>query len=80
MAPRIGSGVLGGLMRWARGTADTLALDTAEYLREETRDLAHRADVEEWMDAVDGVRERADRFAARLQRLESRHPVSDTAP
>lgn len=66
---------LGGLLRWGRDTASTLALDTAEYLREETGDLAHRADVERWMDGVDQVRERVDRFAARLQRLELRRPA-----
>lgn len=66
---------LGGLLRWGRGAAGTLALDTAEYLREETRDLAHRADVERWMDEVDRVRERGDRLAARLQRLELRRPA-----
>lgn len=66
---------LGGLLRWGRNSAGTLALDTAEYLREETRDLAHRADVERWMDAVDHLRERSDRFTARLQRLELRRPA-----
>lgn len=69
--------VLGGLLRWGRDTAGTLALDTAEYLREETRDLAHRADVEKWMDAVDHLRERGDRLAARLQRLELRRPAGE---
>jgi ubiquinone biosynthesis protein UbiJ len=57
---------------WGRRSAGTLALDTAEYLREETRDLARAADVEEWMDAVDAVRDGADRLEARLQRLEAR--------
>jgi len=38
---------------WSRKTADTLMLDTAEDLREETGDLARAADVEEWSDGVD---------------------------
>ena len=42
----------------------------AEYLVEETRDLARGIDVEEWMDQVDRLRERSDRIEARLARLE----------
>ena len=55
---------------WGRRTADTLTLDTAEYLREETRDLARGSDVADWIDGVDALRERVDRFEARLQQLE----------
>ena len=57
---------------WGRKTAQTLALDTSEYLREETRDLARREDVEEWMDAIDRLRDDAARFEARLELLEAR--------
>ena len=56
---------------WGRRSADTLMLDTAEYLREETRDLARREDVEDWMNAVDKLREDTDRLEARLARLEA---------
>src|SRR3546814_12369427 len=35
------------LFGWGRRSADTLALDTAEYLRDETRDLARGSDVAE---------------------------------
>jgi ubiquinone biosynthesis protein UbiJ len=55
---------------WGRKTADTLTLDTAEYLREETGDLARGSDVAEWADAVDVLRERTDRLEARLARME----------
>jgi len=58
------------LFGWSRKTAGTLALDTAEYLREETGDLARAADVEEWSEAVDELRERTDRLEAKLSRLE----------
>lgn len=57
---------------WGRRTASTLALDTAEYLREETRDLARAADVEDWMNAVDATRDSVDRLEARLRLLEAR--------
>lgn len=57
---------------WGRRSAETLGLDAAEYLREETGDLARAADVREWMDAVDLVRDGVERFDARLARLEIR--------
>ena len=62
------------LFGWTRRSAGTLALDTAEYLREETRDLVHRADVEQWMQAVDALAERSEGFASRLARVEKRLP------
>lgn len=68
-AHRVGQG-LRGLFGWSRRSAATLALDTAEYLREETRDLPHRADVERWIEGVAEVRRRAEQLAARLGRLE----------
>jgi len=60
------------LLGWGKRTGDTLALDTAEYLREETRDLARATDVREWMDAVDELRDGAERLEARLEHLELR--------
>jgi ubiquinone biosynthesis accessory factor UbiJ len=57
---------------WGRSTAQTLGLDTAEYLREETRDLARAADVADWMSGVDDLRDAVERFEARLARLEER--------
>lgn len=63
---------LRGLFGWGRKTAGTLSLDAAEYLREETYDLVHRADVEQWMNAVDGLRDSTDRLEARVALLEAR--------
>ena len=70
-AHRVGQG-LRDLLGWGRRSAATLALDTAEYLREETRDLAHRDDVQRWIDGVDAVRKRGEQLAARIDRLERR--------
>ncbi|EIT71717.1 MULTISPECIES: ubiquinone biosynthesis accessory factor UbiJ [Hydrocarboniphaga] len=77
IAPFIGDGAahraaqgLKSLLGWTRRSTDTLAQNTAEYLREETRDLARGVDVEEWMDDVDRLRERIDRFEARVAQLE----------
>jgi ubiquinone biosynthesis accessory factor UbiJ len=63
---------LRGLFGWTKRSAGTLALDTAEYLREETRDLAHRADVERWSEGVEAARQRGEQLAARIARLERR--------
>ncbi|MCX7072818.1 MAG: sterol-binding protein [Gammaproteobacteria bacterium] len=65
-------GGLKGLFGFGHSAADRLSRDTAEYLTEESEDLARAADVEEWMDAVDGLREGVDRLEARLARLEQR--------
>ncbi|MDE2150442.1 MAG: SCP2 sterol-binding domain-containing protein [Gammaproteobacteria bacterium] len=59
------------LFDWARGGGATLAYSAAEYLREETGDLARAADVVEWSDAVDALCEAVDRSAARIEHLES---------
>lgn len=70
-AHRLNQG-LQGLLGWGRQSASTLGLDTAEYLREETRDLVHRADIERWLEDVEAVRRRSEALASRLERLERR--------
>mgnify|MGYP000187317940 FL=1 len=69
-------GGLKGLFGWGRNAADRLSVDAAEYLTEESEDLARAADVEEWMDGVDQLREGVDRFDARLALLERRSKAS----
>lgn len=85
IAPLLGDGAahraaqgLKSLLNWGRDSSRTMAQNTAEYLVEETRDLARGIDVGEWMDEVDRLRERTDRIEARMSRLErQRHePVS----
>jgi ubiquinone biosynthesis protein UbiJ len=58
-----------GAFAWSRKSAGALARDTAEFLTEEGRDLVARAELDTFLDDVDALRERADRFAARLQRV-----------
>lgn len=65
-------GGLRSLLSWGRRSVGTLGLDTAEYLREETRDLAHAADVEAWLTDVERLRDDVARFEARLRRAEAR--------
>ena len=57
---------------WSRKAADSLSSNVAEYLQEEGRDVPSRVEVEEYLEAVDQLREATDRFDARLSRAESR--------
>ena len=60
---------LRGAFAYARESAQALALDTAEFLREESRDLVAPAEMEQFLDDVDALRERAERLEARVQRV-----------
>jgi ubiquinone biosynthesis protein UbiJ len=67
---------LGNLARaatgWGRSTAATFAANVAEYLQEESRDLVTRIEADEFSAGCDELRERADRMAARLDRIAPR--------
>ena len=63
---------LHGAFKWSRESARALAWDTAEFLREESRDLIAPAEMEQFLDDVDSLRERADRLSARLQQVVQR--------
>jgi ubiquinone biosynthesis protein UbiJ len=83
LAAQVGSAAAHTIGRVTRGafgigrrTASVLGRDTAEYLREETRDLVHRADVQQWLDAVDRFHSDLDRLEARVRRLERKPGVS----
>lgn len=70
-AHQIGN-VARGLARWGREAAETLSRDTGEFLKEESRDLPTRFEVDEFLDEVDELSGDLDRAEARLRRLESR--------
>lgn len=57
---------------WGRKAADSFSTNVAEYLQEEGRDVPARVEVEEFLEAVDQLREATDRLDARLSRVESR--------
>ena len=57
---------------WTRESAQALAQDTAEFLREESRDVVAPAEMEQFLDDVDALRERADRLDARVRGLAAR--------
>ncbi|MES2885396.1 MAG: SCP2 sterol-binding domain-containing protein [Pseudomonadota bacterium] len=63
-------GGLQSLFGWSSRSAKTMTLNTAEYLREETYDLARKADADEWGASVETLRDDVARLEARLKRLE----------
>lgn len=68
-----------GFRNWGRRTGDTLWRDGADYLRHELRALPPRPAVEQFLSAVDTLREDADRLAARIERLRRRLAAGDSA-
>jgi ubiquinone biosynthesis protein UbiJ len=61
-----------GALKWARRAHRTAALNIAEYLQEEGRDLVNKTELEEFLRGVDKLRDTAERVGARLGRLEAR--------
>lgn len=57
---------------WGRRTSDILRRDGGDYLQHELRVLPPRPAVEQFLSAVDGLREDTDRLAARIERLRRR--------
>ncbi len=66
-----------GLRDWHRQAGATLRRDGGEYLQQELRALPPRAAVEQFLNAVDTLREDTDRLTARLERLRRRFAASD---
>jgi len=54
---------------WTAESAHAFAQDSADFLRDDTRDLAASAEIDGFLDEVDALRERADRLKARIDRL-----------
>jgi ubiquinone biosynthesis accessory factor UbiJ len=59
-------------LHWLRTVRRTAGENIAEYLQEESRDLVNKTELDEFLEGVDVLRERADRVAARLAHLEQR--------
>ena len=68
-AHQLGNLVRGGL-DWVRRAADTLTRDAGEYLKEESRDLPTRYEVDRFLDEVDRAAADLERAEARVARLE----------
>lgn len=56
-------------LAWARRGARDLATDSVDYLRDESRDLVARPEVDDFLDEVDELRDRGDRLEARVRGL-----------
>ena len=60
-------------LEWSGRSARALAMDAAEFLTEEGRDLVAKPELEQFLDDIDTLREQADRFEARLRRIALAH-------
>lgn len=67
-----------GFRDWSRRANDTLLRDGAEYLQQEQHLLPSRPAVEQFLSAVDMLREDADRLAARIERLRQQLSSADS--
>jgi len=63
---------LRGAFAWTRESAQAAVRDTADFLRDESRDLVAPAEMDRFLDDVDALRERVDRLAARVTRAGAR--------
>jgi len=54
---------------WSKNAIDTLQLNTAEYLQEESQQLPRRDEVDKFISSVDLIRSDIDRMEARVNRL-----------
>ncbi|QBB68994.1 sterol-binding protein [Pseudolysobacter antarcticus] len=54
---------------WSRESAKNLVQDSADFLRDESRDLVAPAEMEQFLDEVDTLRDDTDRLEARIARL-----------
>ncbi len=59
---------------WLKDAKRSVGENIAEYLTEESRDLVNRTELDEFLRAVDDLREGADRLEARIRRLDARAP------
>lgn len=63
---------LHGAFDWSRDSAKAFVQNSAEYLREESRDLIAPGEMEQFLDDVDRVRDRTERLESRLRRIAQR--------
>ncbi|WP_455199621.1 ubiquinone biosynthesis accessory factor UbiJ [Kaarinaea lacus] len=61
-----------GAVKWGKETANTLAMDAAEYFQEESQDLPNPGEVESFVKDVDTLRSDVDRLNVRVSRLQVR--------
>lgn len=59
---------------WSRESAKNLLQDSADFLRDESRDLVAPAEMEQFLDEVDTLRDDTDRLEARIARVRQNLP------
>ena len=69
LAARQLGNVVRGAHEWGKQALDTLGLDIAEYLQEETGDLPRRDEVAVFVNDVDELRDAVERTAARTEKI-----------
>lgn len=69
-----------GFSNWAQRASDSMSMNVSEYLREESRVLPTRIEIEEFLDNVDTLRSDVDRLEARLARLIQDRVPEDQSP
>lgn len=74
----LGSNLRGGA-RWTRRSLDSLRLDLADYLGEESRSLVGRREAEARFAEMDALKLRLDRLEARTERLARKPDTSENA-
>lgn len=60
------------IFSWGRQASEDIAADVSEYLQEESRDVVSKAELEIFYEDVDTLRNRVDRFQARLNALKNK--------
>jgi len=65
-------------LAWVQRSARDLATDSVDYLRDESRDLVARPELDDFLDDIDRIRDRADRLEARVRGLLVKDGVSAT--
>ncbi len=68
LGPQIGRALADGLHA-ARNSATSFAETASEYVREESRDVATKVEIDEFADDVDRLRDGVERLEARIARL-----------
>jgi len=59
-------------LRWSRDSAQAFVRDSADFLRDDSRDLIAPAEMDQFLDDVDALRDRAERLAARIAQVATR--------
>jgi ubiquinone biosynthesis protein UbiJ len=72
--------LLRGLHSWSQQTLESLSEDAGDYLREESRLLPYREEVELWYEAIDDLRAGVDRLQKHLERLEKERGTGYAVP